>query len=709
MPRRRIFPAALAAAAVVAVVLACTQTATPQAGGVSGTYDLARVGNLVFVTSADRSELRVLDARGDGGVNDAPPHDWVRAPNPLEVLEIPVFDGRDRPVGLSRDLDYSVVELDALTPPGGEVTGPYVYAIAAARPEISVVGADPSQLKQLKLVGTDGPVTAISAMGPSATASAASTLFYATLVGGRGNLYRARLMPPDQIGDQSVAPELLAQVNPNETITALQALPLHRLVAVAVRSSQPSRDGGAAAVTGRAFAFDPETRAPVRELKFGAPIRALTTHPGTADNAVLPEVNVFGLVDEESCGGSGTPGCARLLAVDVATGERANDFTGTPAPPITFPRGLPQTMTFTANARVRSRVSPEDAGGLIDVPVMGMATSTSGEVYFFEAVGRPGSVGDPARLDSPPQWTLRHVNQSLIPPVATGFFYENAAGAALTYPDQLAPDAGPDTPYYGLVQATVAPGLGTAVAQPLSVTYEGQIPGLASLPIISGELRIPPAGNPAAGPAQPGDLIVVFEADGTACAELHVASISATAFTPDAPPSGCASPTTFTLRAARPNPPYVVVGLASGYMGRVADGTQAPGQPVAPATFTFAGGTPYYRPDPSDSRPDVTQFPPALAFQMGLPAPDLARDFRYVLSTSTGFEPLFFALSTDISGWPGYHLPYGLVHLPTQPRLYITYPSVARSTLLGAGAVIELNPTLMAPNQPNAQITSAYR
>src|SRR5262245_42307333 len=148
---RKILPCALGAAALVAVALACSQAGLPQPGGVSGTYDLARVGNLVFVTSADRAELRVVDARLTGGPEDRPPRDWVRAPNPLEVLEIPVVE---RPVGLVRDLGYSAAAVDDLTPAGGELTGPYVYAFARGKPEISVVGADPSLLRELKRITT---------------------------------------------------------------------------------------------------------------------------------------------------------------------------------------------------------------------------------------------------------------------------------------------------------------------------------------------------------------------------------------------------------------------------------------------------------------------------------------------------------------------------------------------------------------------------
>jgi hypothetical protein len=47
--------------------------------------------------------------------------------------------------------------------------------------------------------------------------------------------------------------------------------------------------------------------------------------------------------------------------------------------------------------------------------------------------------------------------------------------------------------------------------------------------------------------------------------------------------------------------------------------------------------------------------------------------------------------------------------MPDAPRIYVSYPSVSRSALLGSGAVIEFDPRLMLPSQPNVQINSFYR
>lgn len=694
--RRRILPYALGAAALVAVALACTQTGTPQPGGISGTYDLARVGDYVFVTSADLSELRVLDAHGDGGPNGSGPRDWVRAPNPLEALEIPV---EGRPVGLARDLRYTDVKLDDATPVGGEVTGPYVYAFAGGRSQIAVVGADPTVLRQVKTLSTGAPVTAASAQGPSAP-GANSTLYYATLAGGTGQLWAVDFAPPNQIELDSFvpAPRMLLQMDAGEAISALQVLPTHQEVAVATRIAPP---GGA--VTGQVFALSPSSGA-TRPLAFGAPIRILATHPGTSGGLFPPEVNLFGVVDEDSCGGGGAANCARILTVDVASGQPALDFTGQPALPITFARGLPRALTFMANQKVRSDLALADAGGLVDLPLVGLVTNTDGLLVFFEAVGRPvlgtePDPGDGGGIEIAPQWTLRHANQSPLPGVGTGFFYEDAGAAAFpALPPQGDCGAGDSGVVgQGIQACSVRTGLGTAVAEQVTVYFESPIPDLAGVPTTDADGQRFPAPGRQLYRAEIGDRIAVSTAAGV-CGELSVTSTTATDVgTTDPIPPGCVNRTSFTVRAADPHP-YVVVGQLSGYMGRTGD----------QSSFDFSG-TPYYRPDPVRRSPALPP-EPALHFDMGIRPVGIERDFRWIFVTSTGFGPLFFVLSTDpATGWSGYHLPYGVVAMPDAPRIFLSYPSVPRTTLLGSGAVIELNPTLMLPNEANSQIGAFYR
>ncbi|HYV50104.1 MAG TPA: hypothetical protein VFA20_34850 [Myxococcaceae bacterium] len=701
---RRILPFALGAAALVAAALACTQTTPPQPGGVSGTYDLARVGDYVFVTSADLSELRVIDAHADGGPNGTGPHDWVRAPNPLEALEIPVVQ---RPVGLTRDVNYTDVKVDDVTPVGGEVTGPYVYAFADGRPEISVVGADPASLVEVKRLTTDGPVTAASAQGPSGPV-VNSTLFYATLVGGTGNLYSVSLAPLDQIAGQTPAPQLLLRMDAGEAISAIQVLPRHQELAVATRSTEQQ------AVSGRTFALNPSSGA-TRSLGFGAPVRILATHPGTSDGLFQPEVNLFGVVDEESCGGAGAVGCARILTVDVNSGTPALDFSNQPALPIEFARGLPRALTFMANSQVHSNTASADAGGLADLPLMGLVTNTDGTLTFFEAVGRPVLGTEPADPDGglpviAPQWTLRHINQSFIIGSGSNFFYEDDAGVAITTPQQVpcgGVDAGEGVIASGIQLCSIVTGMGDGVAESVIVTFEGFIPGFTSLPTTNadGQTFPLPAGSPV-GRVAVGDRIVaqfpVQLPDGDAgtgtCPDLTITSTTATSVsTTDVIPPACVGRASFGIRAADPMP-YVVTGQQSGYIGRAQD----------QSTFQSAAGRVYYRPDPAVRDPSLPP-PPALTFQMGARPTQIARDFRWVFITSAGFAPLFFQLATDSSGWPGYHLPYGVAAMPDVPKVFLSYPSVSRTVLLGSGAVIELNPTLILPNEANVQITSAYR
>ena len=59
----------------------------------NGVHGLTHVGTLVFVTSSQGSELRVLDTVPDEALRRLQPG-FLRAPNPLALLSIPVLDRR---------------------------------------------------------------------------------------------------------------------------------------------------------------------------------------------------------------------------------------------------------------------------------------------------------------------------------------------------------------------------------------------------------------------------------------------------------------------------------------------------------------------------------------------------------------------------------------------------------------------------------------
>src|SRR5260221_13914373 len=76
--------------------IGCSQQSVPPPAQIQGTNGLALFGNLLFITSTETNEIKILTV---GSVT----RDFVRAPNPLEPLSIPVLD---RPIDLARDLNY---------------------------------------------------------------------------------------------------------------------------------------------------------------------------------------------------------------------------------------------------------------------------------------------------------------------------------------------------------------------------------------------------------------------------------------------------------------------------------------------------------------------------------------------------------------------------------------------------------------------------
>src|ERR1700687_503281 len=146
--------AVLISAAGALCLVACSQQAIPPPAHIVGTNSLVLVNDLLFVTSPGASELRVLDLK-------VLPRDFIRAPNPLEPLSIPVLNA---PTVLARDITYDANgEIDDTT------YNPYVYAQASALGEISVVGTRRDlQLVELKRLVIGEIVTAIAARGPSA-------------------------------------------------------------------------------------------------------------------------------------------------------------------------------------------------------------------------------------------------------------------------------------------------------------------------------------------------------------------------------------------------------------------------------------------------------------------------------------------------------------------------------------------------------------
>src|SRR5690606_38232707 len=125
-------------------------------------------------------ELRVVDTQADPELGREAPG-FVRAPNPIALLSIPVVD---RPFALVADIHFDAE--------GNEVRGPYLYVQGSGAREISVVGAEPELLREVTRLSTTGPVTAITGVGPASDGQP-STLIYAETTGGVARLYSVRL------------------------------------------------------------------------------------------------------------------------------------------------------------------------------------------------------------------------------------------------------------------------------------------------------------------------------------------------------------------------------------------------------------------------------------------------------------------------------------------------------------------------------------
>jgi len=289
-------------------IVGCNQTAVPPPAHIVGTNSLVVVNDLLFVTSPGASELRALDLR-------ISTRDFVRAPNPLEPLSIPVLDS---PTTLARDIDYNAAgDVDDTT------YTPYVYVQGAASAEISVVGTRrDTQLVELKRLIASGIVTAIAARAPAGgDPTKPSTLYFATWNGSQGSLWKRSIPPADPVtGRMSAEPDEPMPLGygaggstVGEAVSSIVVLPNNR---VAVASRVPGSPNGRTIILETS-----QQRGQQWALQFPTPVRQLATHataydPNTAGNpaVVRAGARIFGILDEDTCGTS--TDCPGIIAVD---------------------------------------------------------------------------------------------------------------------------------------------------------------------------------------------------------------------------------------------------------------------------------------------------------------------------------------------------------------------------------------------------------
>lgn len=635
---------------------ACSQRQSALPVGIPGAFDLAQAGDLLFVNSTDRNELRVLNLAQS-------PREFVRAPNPLQALSIPVLD---RPTGLVREVRYGdglaeVEEGVQAVPPAAfqeqlegkklvrlpgasELGGPHLYVMSAGSPEISIVGpgarpepgADPlsperSELKELARLPTSAPVTAMAARGSE---TQAGTLYYATYEPQAATVWSAEVPPPGELTLDAVLQSVrfLARF-PGESVTALLALPGQRLV-IATRRDQ-GRSGQTLLFDARALAATP--------LPFSGPVRQLATHPAVyeiqGDQLVrtLPEgQRVYGLLDEQACAGSA---CGGLLAVDVIVNPPTvvTDGTGQPMAPIRFGAAVALGLSLGTAMNVQL---PAEGGGFTGavLPLLGLVTASTGELFLFDA-----------RFP-------RHIDTDPAPAEVSGFAYGETS---------LDPE---ENDLHGPRRISVADG--AAPDESVSVIYQGRLPGLVDLPTQDADGVRFPAPEAFLPRAAAGDILLVSTSGGSC--EVQVASVETQALVTSALPPGCGGRVSFTVRASAARP-YVVVGSESGFMGRVGAGE----------AFSFSGAY-FHHPDGFD--PKV----PLLRFAFGKEDPAIQRDSGYRIQIDGHFAPLAAVVDPGLTGiGSSLYFPGSPVLDSGRQLAFIAYPS--------ANAIVELEPGQVQP------------
>ncbi|MCP3144957.1 hypothetical protein [Pyxidicoccus xibeiensis] len=643
--------AALLTCAAVSGACSDTEVRTGVAG-LSGTYDLTLVNDLVFVTSSDRDELRVLDL-------SANPMQFIPAPNPLEALSIPVLE---RPDALTRDVGYD----DA----GADVPGPYVYARSSGSSKISVVAADRQRLVQVtEPLETGSLVTAFAARAPTPGGSATSTLYYAIqdpdgafeADTGGARVMRQELPGPEALEAGTAVPPAAPVfcLQPGESVQAMVVLKGAGELVVATRQSS-GRSGRTLLVTDAGpLASCLQPTAPTVDMSPGfgnVPVRQLATHPRVRfpDDSIVPANRyVFGIRDEAACGGGRE--CSGVVAVDTTTptrAERALDAGGAPMLPIFASGGLPTGLALIPDARLQFRLDEGTPPPAL-VPLLGLMPSSNGDITLFSASD------------------LRQFDLSSATPTAT-VELRNRNEALLA--QQTA----------NLVEVTQDPSLQSTVLYEGSVSsgvfrfvYQGALQGLVGLARSPEDPRLFEAEASAATLARAGDLIILDSADAECATALTVAAVTPVPGTTrvrftlgdtEQIPEECAGLGSFTVRAGG-DQPFVLQDAGGGFLSRDV------------LVTAYAIATEYfYHPIGFSDVSKFPQPPPPLLMRVTSVARELVRGDRYVVTVSSGIRNYIFDLDVEDpnAGLGLYTLPGAVAASQAGGqtlRAYIAYPS----------------------------------
>ncbi|MBI5482725.1 MAG: hypothetical protein HY906_27975, partial [Deltaproteobacteria bacterium] len=617
----------------------------------------------LFVTSTDNNELRVMDLAPASGATRA----FVTAPNPLEPLSIPVLD---RPGDLAQTSSWQLDRSNELW--GDRIFGTYVFATRPGGAEISVVGADePKEFREVRRVVTAAPVTATAGWNDGALG--VGRLYFATWDGLRGAVYAVDLPPQASVlrglaqADLDQRTRLVVSFT-GESVAALLPVPplatrtldgvpfcagTSECLAVATRR--------AAGAEGRALLLDPSSLA-VAGLAFPGPVRRLETagcRKGAleAGCGLLPGLRIFGVLDEERCGG---PQCGGVVAVDTLSGTTAQGFapaldsTGYPMVPVVVGSGLVMGLALAPGGALTlpPEVGTDGKPRGVEYGVLGAVTSSSGNLLFFDAEKLHQIDTDPA-VAVATTGLYRLPNGESQPDWVNGPYLVEDVGGALVGAVRLAD--------------------GAWRSQTLVTIWEGVIPGFNPLPSSDADgTRLRAPGAPL-GRVLVGDAVVFLTATGRCVdgqgtdRDARVTAVGADFLDVDAVPAGCTLRTGFEVRAGAAAP-YVVQGTLAGYLGRAAPG----------GTLAYTGP---YLVRPSGFDPSVA----TLHMRFGAPSPAPGRKASWEITIDGNFAPFASDFDSSSVGCLA-SLPGSAVYDTARQRLFIASPS--------ADGVLEVNPFL---------------
>lgn len=532
----------------------------------------------VFMTSSATNELRVLENFRDGLTGRG----FLRAPNPLETLSIPVLD---RPTLLATD--------EARNADGQRVTGPYVYAGRPGSAEVSVISVArrrqlsgkpfpvPAPLTDLAAwMDVDTSVPAIETPIPTSTRLFVSTwdgevssVWTVTLATDSPELERLEFKRALLVDGLPIV--ALAAVPPraNRTLDGAPFCERRGCLALALRE-----DGGRA---GQTLLLDPESGRTAK-LDFGGPVRELVHSES--------QPRLFALLDEQACGG---PSCGGVLAVDLLTGvspagfPRSRDATGTLMAPLRSD-GLITGLALAADVILQQaqETASTDGGTSSGIEYLkqrydelGAFGSSNGVITFFSALSSSIIDFDGRRA------VVSGAGQRLPGTLEDGgvsFTGEDGGVLGTSLPATVSTSGSLDEPWR-TTQVVTADGATWLVelsdgyweSQSFVVIHQGQLPGLVSLPTSAADgTRLRVAGGFEARAAV-GDIVRFEAGNGTdgyvECGRTRVTAIGAGTLDVAEAPAACTARVRFSVRADG-GKPLVVAADLEGYMGRAGAG-----------------------------------------------------------------------------------------------------------------------------------------